>query len=94
MDKKDNEIASGKAISLSPLNFYQNFISPVDGARCQMWPSCSDYAKLAVENNGKFKGILMTFDRLTRCGSDLHKYDTLHLEGRIRFYDYPGDIKR
>lgn len=50
------------------INFYQNNISPVDGHRCRMYPSCSEYSRQAFLKHGIFKGWIMTSDRLLRCG--------------------------
>ncbi|MBW1988577.1 MAG: membrane protein insertion efficiency factor YidD [Deltaproteobacteria bacterium] len=50
--------------------FYDRAISPVDGDRCPMSPSCSIYARQAVSRYGMAKGLVMTLDRLLRCGRD------------------------
>ena len=55
---------------LSPITFYQKFISPADGHRCQMSPSCSAYSREAFQAHGLFLGWIMTCDRLMRCGRD------------------------
>jgi putative component of membrane protein insertase Oxa1/YidC/SpoIIIJ protein YidD len=47
--------------------FYKVFISSQDHQSCVFSPSCSEYAVLAVESQGLVKGILNTFDRMTRC---------------------------
>jgi putative membrane protein insertion efficiency factor len=47
--------------------FYKVFISSQDHQSCVFSPSCSEYAVQAVEGQGFVKGILNTFDRLTRC---------------------------
>lgn len=57
--------------------FYQQIVGPTKGTNCPMIPSCSEYAKLAVAKNGLFEGIIMTADRLHRCGHDLHLYTRL-----------------
>lgn len=50
--------------------WYQTTISPVDGDRCPMTPSCSSYAQQAFQKHGAFWGWIMTCDRLMRCGRD------------------------
>ncbi|MFB0516250.1 MAG: membrane protein insertion efficiency factor YidD [Candidatus Neomarinimicrobiota bacterium] len=62
--------------------FYQEYISPAAGDRCLMYPSCSAYAWEAINRYGFFRGLIMTADRLMRCGNDLHLYDTIVLNGR------------
>jgi putative component of membrane protein insertase Oxa1/YidC/SpoIIIJ protein YidD len=52
------------------VNFYQEYISPIDGSACGMAPSCSEYGKEAFEKHGFFAGWMMTMDRLFRCGRD------------------------
>jgi len=52
------------------VNFYQEYISPIDGSNCGMTPSCSEYSKEAFEKHGFFAGWMMTMDRLFRCGRD------------------------
>ena len=39
--------------------FYQKFISPVDGDRCQMYPTCSTYSKNAIKKHGYFIGWII-----------------------------------
>ena len=51
-------------------DFYQEVISPVDGDRCPMYPSCSQYAKHSIQKHGLALGWIMSMDRLLRCGRD------------------------
>lgn len=47
---------------------YQKYISPLKGrATCRFYPTCSQYAILAVEKYGFFKGFLKTVRRVLRC---------------------------
>jgi putative component of membrane protein insertase Oxa1/YidC/SpoIIIJ protein YidD len=64
------------------LDFYQKYISPIDGDRCQMRPSCSQYAKQAFSKYGPHLGFLLTTDRLTRCGMDLYYYPLVTIKGK------------
>ncbi len=52
------------------IKFYQKHISAVDGNRCPMYPSCSEYANQAFQKHGFFIGWIMSCDRLVRCGRD------------------------
>jgi putative component of membrane protein insertase Oxa1/YidC/SpoIIIJ protein YidD len=36
---------------------------------CRFYPSCSNYAIMALEKYGFIKGWVMAFDRLKRCNS-------------------------
>lgn len=37
---------------------------------CRFYPSCSNYAILALEKYGFFKGWYMAFNRILRCTDD------------------------
>ena len=34
---------------------------------CKYYPSCSEYAKIAIERYGSFKGMLLTSKRVIKC---------------------------
>ncbi len=57
-------------ISIALVHFYQKYISPVDGDRCPMYPSCSGYIKECIKKHGLLLGGIMGFDRIVRCGRD------------------------
>ena len=65
-----NEKPTAVVGSLVLIEFYQDVISPVLGARCPMHPSCSEYSRLCLQRHGLLKGIALSADRLLRCGSD------------------------
>ncbi len=46
---------------------YQLVISPLLPPSCRFIPSCSEYAKLALETHGLVKGIMLSAWRLLRC---------------------------
>ena len=46
---------------------YQLFISPVLGPHCRFAPTCSHYAKEAVEKKGVIRGSFQSLLRLLRC---------------------------
>lgn len=74
--------------SLAAIHTFQTVISPVDGDRCFMVPSCSDYGREAIEKHGFFMGWIMTCDRLVRCGHDeLYQSDPLIRGGEIYCVD-------
>ena len=64
------------------IRFYQKYVSPSNGNRCPMHPSCSEFAAQALKNNGE-KGLPLIFDRLLRCGRDLEDYDLTFKRGRV-----------
>ena len=69
------------------ITFYQKFIGPVKGQKCPMTPSCSQYAYEAFEKHGLFLGILMTADRLHRCGHDVSQYEKIIVGSQIFYFD-------
>jgi len=68
-------------------SFYDEFISPIDGDRCQMSPSCSHYSRQAISKRGFVTGLLMTLDRLQRCGYDLARYPRIYQNNVERYLD-------
>lgn len=72
--------------SESFFHFYQNVISPVDGDRCQMVPSCSAYTAEVVDKHGWFMGWIMGCDRLIRCGGDETRFAEITVRGDDRYY--------
>jgi uncharacterized protein len=46
---------------------YQLLISPLLGARCRFYPSCSHYALEALQVHGLARGSWLTLRRLARC---------------------------
>lgn len=66
---------------------YNRAISPIDGDRCRMSPSCSHYSREAIYRLGALKGVLMTLDRLQRCGYDLDSYPRVYEDRMEKFWD-------
>lgn len=57
----------GKRIFILIIRAYRFFISPILGARCRFYPSCSLYAQIAVERFGIFYGGWLVIKRVLRC---------------------------
>ena len=75
-------------VPLNPIKFYQDYISSVDGNRCPMHPTCSQYCIEAFKKHGTFLGWIMCSDRLMRCGRDETKLsDPVWIDGKQRTYD-------
>jgi hypothetical protein len=49
------------------IDFFRNFRFAPVGAACRFHPSCSSYAKQAVDKYGVPKGLWMGLRRLARC---------------------------
>ncbi|WP_237561553.1 membrane protein insertion efficiency factor YidD [Frateuria defendens] len=49
------------------LRLYKRGVSPLLGQRCRFYPSCSDYARVAIARFGLLRGILLAAWRVMRC---------------------------
>ena len=49
------------------ISIYQRLISPLVGPCCRFHPTCSEYAKEALESHGLVMGIWLTIKRLSKC---------------------------
>lgn len=49
------------------LGIYQKMVSPLLGRNCRYSPTCSAYAKEAVERYGVLRGGWLALQRLSRC---------------------------
>lgn len=70
------------------VKLFQKHISPVDGPRCPMYPTCSAYALQALHKHGPLLGTFQTVDRLFREGDSDHEHgQPIAKWGHVRFYD-------
>lgn len=66
------------------LGAFQRYLSPLDGPRCTLTPTCSTYSLQAIAEHGTVVGLLLTFDRL------LHEFDEfplLQARSRVTYRD-------
>jgi putative membrane protein insertion efficiency factor len=56
-----------KAALLGLLRDYQFLLSPWIGGSCRYWPTCSEYAREAIEVHGAARGSYLAAARLLRC---------------------------
>lgn len=57
-----------KKLVILPIKFYQFFISPLFGFnKCRFYPTCSNYAILAIKEKGIIKGIFLGIKRILKC---------------------------
>lgn len=66
---------------------FQKYISPIDGARCPMYPTCSAYARQALHKHGPLLGMFMTADRLMHEGDPIEQQEPIVKWGFKRYYD-------
>lgn len=69
----------GQKSALLALAFYRNHISSLMLPRCRFYPSCSEYARQAIQRKGLLWGLWLTLGRLGRC----------HPFSRAPFFDPP-----
>ncbi len=86
---KESGIASTPFIWL--LKIYQNYISPVKGDRCPMYPTCSAYSVEALQKHGPIVGIVMTADRLIHESDEPSFVPSKKVGNRYRFIDPVGN---
>lgn len=56
-----------KYIALGLLRLYKFVLSPLLPAACRYQPTCSEYAREAVERYGALRGTIMAARRLAKC---------------------------
>jgi len=56
-----------KSVLLAGVRGYQYLVSPMLGNNCRFYPSCSDYAREALERHGSLHGSWLAVRRLCRC---------------------------
>ena len=57
-----------KTLLLAAVRAYQYALRPMLGANCRFFPSCSDYAREAIERHGALTGSWLAARRVCRCG--------------------------
>ena len=61
------EMGLFKSSGLVWIRLYQKMISSQDLPSCNFTPSCSQFGFTSIQQEGLFRGILLTADRLLRC---------------------------
>lgn len=69
---------------------YRKTVSEIRPTNCPMYPSCSSYSEIAIENKGVL-GVILTTDRLLRCGHELNLYSTIN-DGRYKDIELLGIV--
>ncbi len=88
-------VASGSLTDLSlpaylmyqGASLFSRYISPVDGDRCGMYPTCSAYSRHAVSKHGFIIGIVMTVDRLIHENNEVDMAKEIIVGGAMRYDD-------
>ncbi|HZW83139.1 MAG TPA: membrane protein insertion efficiency factor YidD [Candidatus Deferrimicrobium sp.] len=56
-----------KTIAIWLVRGYQRMISPLLPPSCRFYPTCSQYAILALEKYGLIKGSFLAIKRILKC---------------------------
>lgn len=54
-------------LALLTIAVYQRWVAPLLPPVCRYWPSCSEYARLAIGRQGLVLGGVAALGRLLRC---------------------------
>ena len=68
--KRDNSLYLDimKKVLIKIIKFYQRYISRLKGRpSCRFYPTCSQYAVMAIEKYGAVRGSLKAIWRILRC---------------------------
>ena len=57
----------GQQIAIFCLLFYKSALSPLLPSFCKFYPTCSVYAREAVERHGARRGLALAARRLLKC---------------------------
>lgn len=82
-----SEVPTGDFLQVAYL-FYRTVVTPIDGPRCAHWPTCSVYAREALNRHGVV-GLWLAYDRLLRGtqSSAARQLPVTLRAGRIVFVD-------
>ena len=50
-----------------PIRVYKRFVSPLLPGSCRFYPTCSQYAILALRKHGVLRGMYLALWRIIRC---------------------------
>lgn len=56
-----------KRLAIAVIDLYQRAVSPMLPPACRFTPTCSEYARIAIETHGFGRGGLMAARRIARC---------------------------
>lgn len=70
-----------------PFRFLKEVISRVDGPRCSMYPTDTQFALEAAKRHGMILGLFFLVDRLFHEWSESKRAPVIVVYGKERFYD-------
>jgi putative membrane protein insertion efficiency factor len=87
IDKRVGEKSIFSFVAIKGIEFFQEVISPIDGDRCPMHPTCSNYGIQAIRKHGFILGTIMTVDRLIRERDEVDYAPRVRINGRWGYFD-------
>ena len=81
------QYSTSSSVLQTAIQLFQKYISPVDGQRCAMYPTCSAYSLRAIRKHGPIIGVFMTADRLFHEGDPIEQQHPINKFGYVRYYD-------
>lgn len=69
--KRAPESSTSNLLSKTALYAYKKYVSPYLGKACTMTPSCSAYARQAIETHGLWEGVKFATVRLCSCNGSV-----------------------
>jgi uncharacterized protein len=60
-------VTAGMRLALGAVVTYQRLVSSLLPSACRFAPTCSEYARLAIQEQGLLRGIGLAAWRLLRC---------------------------
>lgn len=60
-------MTAGARLAVALLDLYKRFLSPLLPRACRFEPTCSVYAREAIERHGLARGLALSVRRLLRC---------------------------
>lgn len=54
-------------LMMGMIRFYQNWIADLTPPSCRYLPTCSEYARVAIESHGPLRGFWLGLKRIGRC---------------------------
>jgi putative membrane protein insertion efficiency factor len=56
-----------KSVLLALIDGYRLLLSPFFGSQCRFYPSCSSYAREAIDVHGPLRGAWLAIRRISKC---------------------------
>ena len=56
-----------RLLCVGMIRFYQVAVSPLFGRHCRFCPTCSEYARQAIQRYGVLDGGILAIRRILRC---------------------------